>query len=156
MSAGRLGGAYSACAHLLCSLCTHGQLGRCSGGAGRCIMMYKATGVWDEALTAAVDDSGPLRQPHKQPPTAQTFRANFGANLERAVPGPPWPSTHLMKPHPAARGLAGYRGAMALRLRAGRRQRAAAIPPPRERKLNIRWILLIGSHETVASCGTTS
>ena len=50
-------------------------------------MMYKATGVWDEALTAAVDDSGPLRQPHKQPPTSQIFRANFGAKLEGGVAG---------------------------------------------------------------------
>ena len=52
-------------------------------------MMYKATGVWDEALTAAVDDSGPLRQPHKQPPTSQIFRANFGAKLQGGVAGPP-------------------------------------------------------------------
>ena len=117
-------------------------------------MVYKATGERAEAFTAAVDDKGPPRQPHKQAPTTQTFRANSGANLEGAVAGPPWPSTHLMKPHPAARGLAGYRGAMALRLRAGRRQRAAAIPPPRERYLHIFWILL-GSHETVTIGGTT-
>ena len=136
-------GPYSTCAYMLCSLCTHGQLGRLTGGAGRCSMMCKATGVRAEALTAAVDDKGPPRQPHKQAPTTQTFRANFGANLEGAVAGPPWPSTHLMKPHPAARGLAGYRGAMALRLRAGRRQRAAAIPPPRERYLNNFYFSLL-------------
>ena len=88
MSAGRLGGAYSVCAHLLCSLCTHGQLGRCSGGAGRCIMMYKATGVWDEALTAAVDDSGPLRQPHKQPPPHRFFAPTLARNWRGVLQAP--------------------------------------------------------------------
>ena len=73
-------------------------------------MMCKATGVRAEALTAAVDDKGPPRQPHKQAPTTQTFRANFGANLEGAVAGPPWPSTHLTEATPRSQGVSRVQG----------------------------------------------